>query len=248
VTALVVAQTVVVAVLGLLVVSLLRSHAAILRRLHDAGIGLDHDDPHHGTGKAGPVPVPLTRPGVVTPGPGGDRAVDIVGTTPRGSALSVAVSSGRPTLLAFLSSGCTTCAGFWEAFSAGVALPGDLRLVIVARGDDAEDGAALAALAPRGVLTVRSSEAWDHYRVPGSPYFVLVEGGQVRGEGSALDWGQVHGLLERALGPAGLPAGRSRRHLRHAARLQDTDAELLAAGIRPGDPSLYPPPGPGGRP
>lgn len=235
---LVVLQTLLIALLGLLVVSLLRSHAAILRRLHDAGFGLEDEVGDGGSRGVGPVAVPLrTRPGVPEPGTGARTVADIVGSSPTGSAVSVAVGGRRPTLLAFLSSGCSTCAGFWSAFTEGVPLPGDLRLVIVVRGDEAEDAAAVAALAPRGVVTVRSSAAWVDYDVPASPYFVLVGSGRVLGEGAALTWEQVHGLLERALGAAPEPTARP---LRHAARLQDTDAELLAAGLRPGDPSLYP--------
>ena len=69
-TALVWLLTGVVALLALLVVGLLRSHATILRALHDAGIDLDPDgDPHrHGTAaRGGDEPVIRTQAGV--PGP-----------------------------------------------------------------------------------------------------------------------------------------------------------------------------------
>ena len=233
---LVVIQTLSIALLGLLVVSLLRSHAAILRRLHDAGFGWEESDDE--TPRPAPVPVSMrTREGVAAPGPGGAVPVDVVGTSPRGSSVSVSVSGSRPTLLAVLTSGCSTCEGFWHAFAQGVELPGDIRLVIVTKGDEAEDPAAVAALAPRGVVTVRSSSAWVDYAVPASPYFVLVGGGRVRGEGAALSWDQVSGLLERAVASAPAPGGARRRS---GQRVQDTDDELLAAGLLPGDPSLHP--------
>lgn len=232
---LVVLQTLTVALLGLLVVALLRSHAAILRRLHDAGLGLEDLD----AGPAHAVPVPFrTRNGVPQPPPDERSPRDVVGTTPRGSALSVSLSGPRPTLLAFLTSGCSTCQGFWQAFARGVDLPGGIRLVIVAKGDEGDDASAVAELAPRHAVTVLSSSAWRDYAVPASPYFVLVGQGRVLGEGAALTWDQVSGLLERAVTPTA--PGRAGRGGAGRRRVQDTDEELLAAGLRPGDPSLYP--------
>jgi hypothetical protein len=234
-------QTVVVALLALLVVGLLRSHAAILRQLHEAGLGLDDLEPASGSG-VGSVPLAppevRTRPGVPQPGSGARGAVDVVGTSVRGSTVSVSASAG-PTLLAFLTTGCTTCQGFWRDLAGGADLPAGMRLAIVTKGDEAEDGRAVAALAPAGVTTLRSSAAWADYAVPASPYFVLVDGGQVIGEGAALTWQQVRDLLERAAPQLrSKPAG-DRRRWGHLGRLQDTDAELLAAGLRPGDPSLF---------
>jgi len=48
----------------------------------------------------------------------------------------------------------------------------------------------LRRLVPTDVPVVLSSAAWDDYRVPGSPYFVFVDGpsGAVTGEGSAAAW------------------------------------------------------------
>ncbi|WP_421119286.1 hypothetical protein ACE2AJ_18275 [Aquihabitans daechungensis] len=56
-TAIVVLLALVVAVLGLLVVGLLRSHAEILKRLHQLGAGLDPDQPQPA---ASPAPTPVT--------------------------------------------------------------------------------------------------------------------------------------------------------------------------------------------
>ncbi len=58
-TALVVALTAVVALLSLLVVGLLRSHAEILRRLHELGAGLDPDP--EGTSPRTRRPRPVQR-------------------------------------------------------------------------------------------------------------------------------------------------------------------------------------------
>jgi hypothetical protein len=86
-----------------------------------------------------------------------------------------------------------------------------------------------------------STEAWGDYRVPVSPYFILVDGptGSVAGEGSATSWRQVASLLEQALADAAAaPARRPRGS--GAERLRRAEEELQAAGIQPGHPSLYP--------
>ena len=256
-TAVVVLLSAIVAVLTLLVVGLLRSHAEILKRLHDLGADVyDDADP---TGGPHRHPVELrTRDDVPEPRSQTTAAHDIAGTTPAGSSAVVGVL-GRPhtTLLAFLSTTCLTCEGFWQAFAAGPGpLPGrDTRLVIVTRGPESESPPAVQAVAPAGITTVMSSEAWGSYAVPVSPYFILVDGASstVIGEGAAATWQQVASLLERACADAGLtptaeplperPSLRSGKE-----RERNADEQLLAAGIGPDHPSLYggstPPPSP----
>ncbi len=242
--ALVIAQTVVLAGLAVLVAALLRSHAAILRRLHEAGFA---DPDHLGTTPpvVGPQELPFgVQPGVSLPRDNPTDGFDVAGTTPSGDAAAVQVVGTREnTLVAFLSGGCLTCEHFWEAFREGVALPTGTRLVVVTKGPGQESPSAVGRLAPTDVPVVMSDETWSAYSVPLSPYFVLVEGptGRVRGEGAASSWPQVHALLQQSLddqdpgGPIGDGAHRESR----------ADAELLAAGIHPGHPSLYPsaPPG-----
>lgn len=216
-TALVWLLTAVVAVLALLVVGLLRSHATILRALHDAGIDLDPDR-HDGAG-AGPVRVddPEIRTVAGVPRPAdasGRRALDLVGRTPQGGTKSVAVGNGATTLLAFLTAGCTTCARFWEAFANDdLDLPGDVRVVIVTKGPEMESPADVAAVAPSGHATIQSSQAWDDYRIPVAPYFVLVDGRRsvVVGEGAAASWDRLRDLLRRALADADLGQGKLHR-------------------------------------
>ena len=265
---------VVVALLAVLVVSLLRSHAEILRALHDLGVDLD---PSHAAtpdqqaratraARAAGAPVDAAMADVPfdtvdgVPAPAallGIGAVDLAGTDPRGDAVAVGVTGARHrTLLAFLTSGCTTCRGFWAAFANGVELPApDIRLVVVTKGEEAESPATIAELAPGGVQVVMSTEAWEDYGVPVAPYFALVDGDEVVGEGAAGTWQQVTDLLGKALADAGhsMAAGRSvapsrRAFLTGRERADRIDAELAAAGIEPGDPRLYetladPPPG-----
>jgi hypothetical protein len=212
-------ETVVLVLLTVLVAGLLRSHAEILRRLHDLGAGIDPDAPVA-------LRPPASRPSTL------DRsgsASDIDGVGLRDDAMHVSVvGTEHQTLLAFLTSGCLTCRGFWDAFADPSALdiPRDLRLVVVAKDPSEESISALRNLAARHLTVVMSSAAWESYRVPGSPYFVLVDGpdGRVRGEGTGTSWEQVWNLLRQA-------DDDSRELL--------IDHELLANGVAPGDPSLY---------
>ena len=77
-----------------------------------------------------------------------------------------------------------------------------------------------------------SSEAYEAYDVPGAPYFVLVDG-SVRGEGVATTWDALESLLTDAIADA-------RDQAAGSARADRIEARLAAAGIAPGDPSLYP--------
>lgn len=251
--ALVILLAVVVALLTVLVVGLLRSHAEILRTLHDAGVRLDPDNPQerdvHYTSSA-EAPEIRTQPGVPEPREGGDsRATDIVGTTVTGGTKSVAVTGAdHQTLLAFLTTGCATCAGFWEAFREGIELPPATRLVVVTQGVETESPAEVAALGSDDITLVMSSEAWDSYSVPVAPYFVLVDGrrGLVIGEGAAATWERVVALLDKAVADGGHQTTYSRRDIFSGRERRDrVDRELMEAGLVPGDPRLYHDPLPG---
>jgi hypothetical protein len=283
--ALAVVLTVVVLLLGLLVAGLLRSHADILKALHDLGAGVGDPAapgpggvPHHdvrllatargATGRDG-------APGLVAMGPplpperDTASAPAVAGVTPTGDALAVAVSGhDHLTLLAFLSSGCATCAAFWQAFEdpRRTGLPADVRLVVVTKGPEMEIPGEVRARARPGLAVVMSTEAWGDYEVPGSPFFVLVDGttGRRVGEGVAHRFEQVAELVRRARvdarsfetavrdgsgrsddpdDPDGLD-GLDGRHggvgLDGPRREAANDQVLAAAGILPGDPSLYP--------
>jgi hypothetical protein len=187
-TALVAILTVVVALLTVLVAGLLRSHAEILRRLH----ALDPPD----DGGPGLSPVALqARPG--------RRGHDLAGATLADETLHVAVdATTHRTLVAFLSSGCLTCREFWDAFAdvGALGLPPDMRLVVVTKDAAEESVEALRELVPRDVPVVMTSAAWEAYGVPGSPYFVVVNGadGGVAGEGTGATWEQVRNLIVNA--------------------------------------------------
>ena len=193
-TALVVALTVAVLLLAVLVAGLLRSHAEILKALHDLGAGLELD-------RTDPGPVPVTIDGVRTPRVSGAPAPEAIsGSTLDGESVAVALAAGTDTLLAFLSSGCSTCQAFWEAFASDhVEVPGGARLLVVTKDLDEESRSALTARAPQTVPLLTSSRAWEDFEVPGSPYFVYVDAtGRVVGEGSAATWPAVATLMGQA--------------------------------------------------
>jgi hypothetical protein len=236
VTVLVGVETLLLVLVALLVVGLLRSHAEILRRLEELG-----GEPQPTTATHRPATV---APAAVNRGLG----ADIAGEALDGEAVKIAVvGARRPTLLAFLSSGCLSCDRFWSALRGGGAetLPGEARPVVVVKGPDEESPSHLRELAAEDLALVMSTEAWEYYRVAGSPYFILVEpDGTIVGEGSASSWDQLVSLVRDAVGDA---ADGARSHRggpvqlsdRGAARMARADAELEAAGIGPGHPSLY---------
>jgi hypothetical protein len=246
----------IVLLLGVLVAGLLRSHADILKALHDLGVGVGEptderdNDRRSDVGRAGAA----ARPAPVTMGPplpaerDSSSVPTIAGVTPAGDALAVAPArSDRLTLLAFLSSGCASCAGFWKDLGApeDLGLPSGTRLVVVTKGPDREIPAEVAAIAPPGLSVVMSSDAWSDYEVPGAPFFVLVDGrtGRRIGEGVANHATQVADLVRRAeVDVSGGAAGSRGRAvgLDGPQRESANDRELTDAGILPGDPSLYP--------
>jgi hypothetical protein len=240
VIALLVVLTFVVLLLGILVAGLLRSHADILRSLHELGVGV-------GDPAAPGVP---TVPVDMSPGPAGmtlGPAPAIAGLTPSGDARAVAVdNSDRLTLLGFLSSGCQSCAGFWEALQKPdrLDLPDGTRIVIVTKGPELEITPQIQALTSGQIPVLMSTEAWHDYQVPGSPFFVLVDGatGQKVGQGVAAQVGQLVDLVRRAQSERRPSGGRPAPDpgLDGPARELANDDALRAAGILPGDASLYP--------
>jgi hypothetical protein len=243
--------------LVVLVAGLLRSHAEILRRL-----GPVDDEP----GTTGRVAAAARVAAVSQRDRGLVSAPELAGVTPAGDAVKLAFDGAgtAPTLLAFLTSGCGTCAAFWETLGEG-RLPDGARTVIVTHGADRERPAKLRTLAPAGVPVVMSSQAWADYEIPGAPYFVLVDQ-MIRGEGVATTWHALASLVSDAIedqreaeGPgasrragvgdpvgAGAPMGAGEQPgggeqpVAGERRAERIDETFAAAGIGPGHPSLYP--------
>jgi hypothetical protein len=228
VTVLVACETIVLALLVVLVAALLRSHAEILRRLGPPDEA--RSDP------PGPLPEP---PAVVTAHAPGD----LVGTTLDGDAVKVSLGRTAPaTLIAFLTSGCAVCGNFWDDLRRGrppeLGDDRDLRLLVVTKDSSHESPSRLTDLRPDDVPVIMSTAAWRAHRVPAAPYFVFVDGGLVHGEGSATTWKQIASLMRDAEHDA--------RHASATAsangndRTDRIDEVLQESGIVPGHPSLYP--------
>ena len=115
------------------------------------------------------------------------------------------------TLLGFLSSGCTGCAAFWDALQepGRLQLPDRTRVVIVTKGPDREIPSEVQARTTGRVPVVMSTDAWLDYQVPGSPFFVLVDGASGRkvGQGVASSVGQLAELVRRAEHDRGAAGG-----------------------------------------
>ncbi len=240
-------ETVVLALMAVLVVGLLRSHAEILRRL-------DAVSPETDPSATGDARAHSHQPDVQAPHANGSGlppardavtpAFDIVGSTLDGDAVKLTMATGRPggTVLAFLSSGCLTCRSFWDGLTRGETdeLPSGPRVVVVTKDTSNESPSKLRDLAADAdVPLVMSSRAWDEYRIAGSPYFVHVGSrGEVLGEGTAESWGQVASLLRDVLEDEAV-AARGGGRMSGPERLRRAEAELASAGIGPGHPSLY---------
>ncbi len=216
--AVVIAEGVAVLLLGVLVLGLLRSHALILKALHELGAGLELEKdaqsatPAAVSAPAEPVALELETGVVAGTRPSTSRARDLIGSSLDGQARGVGVGEGRH-LLAFLSSGCTVCQTFWEEFARGPQdVPGGADLVVICKGPEEESASTLRRLAGRDLPVLQSSAAWDVYGIPGSPYFIYVEQGVITGEGSATTWPQVRDLMSQAVADtaeARLAAGRT---------------------------------------
>ena len=224
--------TIVIAVLLVIalvyIAALLRSHADILRRLTAL-------EEARGGGAPAPAPGPAQIGGheALTAGP-------ISGTTLRGDSVMLSLGPGSPvTLLAFLTSGCASCAPLWDGLRDAPDLAGLAdRVAVITHDATRESPTRLERLAPGAPEVIMSSAAWADYAVPGSPHFVLTDGGGgILGRGSALSWGQLETMVQDARADA-RRAGDAARTT--AERAERSEQALASAGIGPGHPSLYP--------
>ncbi len=239
-TVLIIVEVVALLGLGLLVVSLLASYSGLVERVNV----VEGRAPSRSN-------IPAQFAGV-TSGASDDVIVveQLIGRTPSGDDVLLPASGiDHDLLIAFLSSGCTSCGSLWEALREHrlPTFPPYLRLVVVTRGEHEESPAQIAELAPTDLDVMMSSDVWQHFATPGSPYFAYVEGstGRVVGEGTALTWDQVLGLVATSSGDAALVSGVPRDQSKPSGDLrreEDVDRILLQAGILPGDPSLFPEP------
>jgi hypothetical protein len=99
----------------------------------------------------------------------------------------------HPAVLVFLTSTCTTCHDLWAKLAdADVDRPAGARVVVVTKGEEAEDRRRVARLAPRGVDVRMSTEVWEHYGVTAAPYVVrTAASGTAVASGVVRDWADV---------------------------------------------------------
>ena len=219
------------------IVALLRSHADILRRLAALEDGAGGQAPP----RAAASPAGGAVRAAASVAGGAVRAADITGITLAGDSVALSLGPGSPvTLLAFLTSGCASCAPLWSGLREdGQAAALAQRVVIVTHDASRESPTRLRGIAPEAVETVMATSAWEDYAVPASPHFVLTDGrGGVLGRGSALSWSQLVAMVREARADADA-VGREpmRTTAERAARSERT---LARAGIGPGHPSLHP--------
>jgi hypothetical protein len=223
-TAAIVALSAAVLLLAFLVAGLLRSHAEILKSLHDLGAGVELDKD-----RDGPQPIAIERR------PDAELPEGIVGATLSGELVATSLV-GQDTLVAFLSSGCTTCQEFWKTFAKGTPeVPGDAQLVVVTKGLGEESESELRKREPELIPLVLSDETWEAFEVPGSPYFAYVDStGRVVGEGTGTSWQQIVTMLSQARAD-------SLHQQKGGGQVRDQrDSDVLRdLGIEPGHPSLY---------
>lgn len=232
------------ALLLLLVVGLLRSHAALLQRVTAIAADLDIEhDGRHDPQTSGLLPVGMASPQDAPDRSGAPIAAPISGTSLDGEPLEIDPRSySGPTLVAFLSSGCLLCERFWRGPSQeeSDALPSGLRVIAVTKDRTHESPSRLMELSNDAFDLVMSSDAWAGYAVPVAPYFVHVASGNGRivGEGAAETWTQLAQLLKDAGADVEL-LERSDRRSGRVARASRVDEELARAGLTPDDPTLY---------
>ena len=228
----VIALAVVIVLMSIIVVGLLRSHALILKQLDSLGAGMGEGHEHESQISLKPrSEARLSLP-------------DITGVNPDGEPVVASPHLGRdPTLLAFLSTSCSSCSPFWDNLDASSRYFHDHRhrVLIVTRGSEEESPTRAQSLRRGQADVIMSSEAWDDYEVPGAPYFVLIGPGNdgIAGEGSAATFDSLEQFLADAVNDSRWDRDRATKHGADARREKRVDEDLKRAGLGPEDPRLY---------
>ena len=197
---------VVVALLTVVVVALVRAQLTTAERVAVVERRLLRNQnrarPTPAASAAAPEELPMDNPSLAAAGPGGGDLVDVRGVSVWGEPAGYSLESpARPTLVAFLSTTCGVCLGLWERLR-DEGLDG-VPAVVVTKDPDVEHQHVALSLADGGSLpVVMSSEAWDDYEVPGSPYFLVVGGepATVLAESGASSWDAVRSLAHQSVG------------------------------------------------
>jgi hypothetical protein len=250
-TYLVVGETILLMIVSLLVIGLLRSHADILQRLHALGHGSAEEQTEAEGNEVGVADE--IAPGLV-PIPKSTPRQDSLPALTAVSGLSLELEeitvplnlSHAYALLAFLGTGCLSCTDLWrDVEKVHDDLPETVNLVVVTKDPGEENVTKLRNVRPHTVPVVMSSELWAQCEIPGSPYFLLVDGRShtIVAGGSATGWHQVISLLGDSMGELEITEELARVNGAERRRtvLQREDDELAAAGLMPDDSSFFAP-------
>jgi hypothetical protein len=114
------------------------------------------------------------------------------------------------------------------------------RVVAVTLGPDEESPTRATSLMKSDVDVVMSSETWSQFKVPGAPYFVVVDplDNAIVGEGTAPDMRALNTFLSDAAGERRWDREK-RADRTDADREKMVDDELRRAGLHPGDSRLH---------
>ncbi|HEX3841283.1 MAG TPA: hypothetical protein VHU85_10865 [Acidimicrobiales bacterium] len=149
---------------------------------------------------AGLRPIPSGSIDAPAPWP----AQDILGVSPSGDPIEVAVAAGGGRLLlAFLHTDCDGCEEFWQGLREPDAIglaPWTSAMVVTKGPETLSSDAVRASAAGVQVPVVMSNQVWADYRVLGYPFFVLVDRAtsQVIGETVGIGWSDVVAMTDAA--------------------------------------------------
>jgi hypothetical protein len=219
-TWLLIIQCVVVGLLLLFVLGLLRGYAELMREVHDIKVQMAGFPPPNLSGQQRKAPAVISGKG-----PGGEaRQLSISGHDSK-------------VLLAFLSSTCMTCSTFLESL-ADLVMPEPLDKVVVVREPPLDSPDEVARRVKGGLVVIASDEAYSLFKVMGTPYFVLVDGGSgaVLGQGTAASLANLRALLAGYMGysAAGM------EQLGGRARAERTERIVGAALVKEGGTGPWP--------
>ncbi len=146
-------------------------------------------------------PAAATGPASLQAAPELSDVVPVVGTTPDGDAVEVALDEG-PWLVAFLSTSCSICVDVWTRMAQDGLRQVDptVRAVVVTKDAGKEDVEQVVRVQAGSELpVVLSTEAWSDYEIPGSPYLLLLDGtaGRLVSEGPVRGWDDVVRMVRK---------------------------------------------------
>jgi methylamine dehydrogenase accessory protein MauD len=112
---------------------------------------------------------------------------------------------GQPQLLLFVSPGCPVCREVLPSLPVAARVGGfAARIVVDADPDDARE----AAVGARGLPAVAAPDLARSYRIPGTPYAVVLDRlGVVRAKGTVNNLEQLEGLVDTARRRLEAPVG-----------------------------------------